>query len=797
MIGHFISIAIFILALGIRIAALWIHGRDIAFIKYPKAAQLISEGTLSGAPVLDFSPLYLDLHRLALYLGTTSLDGLRLFQCCCGALMCVIIYWIGAKLFNRTTGMWAGVFAACQQDLVIYAQVFEPEQLLLLLCALAIWLLVAAPMKKPWLRQILLGICIGLAIATRPTAWQLVPIVLLAPIALFKKLGPTAFLKQNIVFFCALGVILTGLSLRNHSFSSSPVMSPWQVFYTGNNPLATGLWRDDFLIKDLEYLSSAKVPDSAHQVFRDVALIEGASPEAPDRYWLKMSLAYIFEYPGRFLQLVGEKFLAIGQAHTPHDVDTVFRLERRLNKWPLLNASMIVPFGLLGLIAWRKKLWLVCLLVLSQAGICLIFFVSARYRLLLLPWFCLGASLSIGLLCATVRGILRKEKKHDTLNARRASLGLIVFVLLFHLPLPPGYFESKQTELRRESHLLYRKASQLRREDKLEQASQELKKCFYLIPWSVRLLPISRVPFPLRKFASELVPSARKEVTKKNSLRSWVNLGFILDFAGRRQAAITALNRAEELVVWPGQRPLHYLILIRLGKIHLALAQMDDAQRAFARAVDLLPGSPEALVGLAISSPAKKSGIWLEKALKVNPRLLILYLHGRMMLDAGLEEKSINPLAELVKLLPNYARGKMLYAVALAHSGKFEDAVKNVIHAQKSASHLYDPEYRPLELLHQAALQAAPAQIKAWKRLATFAELYGDYTLAVTAWNQLEKISPLSPKELIRLAWLYLRHERAALAIPRFQQALLLDPQIKHGLTGLELAKARIPEQGR
>ena len=80
------------------------------------------------------------------------------------------------------------------------------------------------------------------------------------------------------------GATQAALYLRHHEHALGRTMTPWLVFYTGANPMATGLWREDFLPKDLEQQAVGRAPDHAHQSFRDIAHAAGASEDSPDQY---------------------------------------------------------------------------------------------------------------------------------------------------------------------------------------------------------------------------------------------------------------------------------------------------------------------------------------------------------------------------------------------------------------------------------------------------------------------------------------------------------------------------------
>jgi hypothetical protein len=783
---------VFVLAFAVRVAALWLQGRDLIFAKYPGAARMLVDGTLDPARVLDFSPLYLELHRLAYLAGLTNPDVLRIVQCVLGSFSCVLVFWIGRRLFGWVAGAAAGVLAALLRDLVIYDQVFDSEPVLLVLFLGALGLLVCGgSWRRQWIRHAALGILVGLAIATRPTAWLVAPVALLVLVAQQRAQHRSA-LAGGLLFLALLLAVQGGVAIRHRAHGVTAAMTPWQVFYTGNNPMATGLWRADFLVKDLEAQFLDKSPDYAHQAFREVAIAEGAPATAPDHYWRDLSLSYARHHPLRYLRLLSEKLLALGQPHDPHDAGAVFSLQDRLRVWPLVTASLLVPFGLVGLVLLWRRLWIVGLVVLPQAAVCLFFFVSARYRLPLLPGLAIAAA-GLGHLVATA---LRRP--HESCAPRgdrlrvllRAGLGSLALLAIFHLPLPPGRFEARDTRLTQRSLQLHLEARRQWRDHHLGQAQLLLERCYYLTPWHAQRLPIPAVPFPLAGMARRLAQPALEEARADGGPLPWLRLGLIWDDAKMDELAVKALARAEATSYWPGDRPILFAALIRRGIAELRLGRRGAARAAFARAGDEIPGAPEALVGLAISAEEPERGARLRSARVGTPLLEVLYHEGRMLLDADRPAEALAPLAALVKGLPVYARGHLLYAVALARTGRLHAAVAEALEAHRRFPFLFDATYRPVELLHQAAL-SAPDDPELWRRLAIFAAFHGDLRRSLEAWGRLERLG-LRPVDRSQIGWLYLGHDDPSNAERYFRSALAVAPQLAEAQQGLALARRRL-----
>ena len=489
---------LFLIALGIRVLALYEEGQDLVFTKYTSAAEQIAEGRLEGARVLDFSPLYLEFHRVAYELGGAGFDVLRVFQCGVGALSCVLLALIGATFLGRFWGAVSGLLMALHRDLIIYDQMFEPEGLLIALILLSAFS--ALTIRRAIIGGPLAGLFAGLAIATRPTAWLLV--ICIPLFALHRKAPHSKPFVRALGFFVLILSVQAGFKVRNESFGRVESMSPWQVFYTGNNPMASGLWRPDFLVKDLERHSAYTSPDFAHQVFRNVALAAGADPDNPDVYWRDLATNYLRLDPIHSAKHIGSKALSLGQPVTSFDFTQAARLSEALESWPLVPAGFLFVIGLVGMLVRLRSLWPVLFTVVAFGAVFCAFFVSERYRVLLAPWACLGAG---------ALGSIWFSSKPHWVRAGLAVVLTVAGVLLVSLPLPPGHYASHNAEaLRKVTASMTRAEKHIDDYDALA-AREAVREAFYALPWAATTFPVARAPFPRTEFAQELTDRATRE----------------------------------------------------------------------------------------------------------------------------------------------------------------------------------------------------------------------------------------------------------------------------------------------
>ena len=87
--------------------------------------------------------------------------GLRLIPALMGALSVPILYWIGKRHFDRTTGFVAGVLLACAPAHVDFSRQLEYYPLYVLCAILAVWAFLGAWERPQATRWILAGVCLA------------------------------------------------------------------------------------------------------------------------------------------------------------------------------------------------------------------------------------------------------------------------------------------------------------------------------------------------------------------------------------------------------------------------------------------------------------------------------------------------------------------------------------------------------------------------------------------------------------------------------------------------------------
>ncbi|HEX7500812.1 MAG TPA: glycosyltransferase family 39 protein, partial [Polyangia bacterium] len=330
----------------------------------------------------------------------------RLVQACLGAVNVVFIAWLGGHFFGRSVGMASGAAAAVYGMLIYFdGELLPPTLAILAILATVIAAVLAAQTNRraAWACTGVLGGLSGTIVAT-----SLVVPILAAVVA--RKRAPWVLLGTTLA--------IAPVTARNliHGHELIPLSSNGGInFWIGNNP------QYDQMVgirPDVEWQRLTQEPARAG--------VRGQA--AASRYFVYKSLAWAAAEPWAFARLQAHKLRQLISG------DEIFRNQAiypaRLES-PVLGLLLwkmpffAVPFGLLlplaavGLwVGWRRARFLAAL-VLGLSLTVMAFFVTARYRMVLVPFLLIFAA-------QAVRWFVAEADKRQRLIAGACAMGLFV-----------------------------------------------------------------------------------------------------------------------------------------------------------------------------------------------------------------------------------------------------------------------------------------------------------------------------------------------------------------------------------
>jgi 4-amino-4-deoxy-L-arabinose transferase-like glycosyltransferase/Tfp pilus assembly protein PilF len=408
------AVGIFLLALGVRLVYLW-QMRGSIFFDAPMMdaqyhdqwAQAIVAGKDFTGGVFFRAPLY--PYFLALVYGVLGHSYLiaRLVQFLIGSFSCVLVYSLAKRIFNRRTAAIAGVAAALYGVLIYFEGELLIPVLLVFLDLILILGLLWADRRPSSGRWGVCGVLLGLSALARPNILLVGAAILVWMILKSRGQQETAKFKPLLLVGCfVLGAILviSPVTIRNYVKGHDLVLIASQGgvnFYVGNNPRSDG--------------ASAILPgarttwwgsyDDAREM-AEKASGKSLKPSQVSRYWYIQGLRFATGKPLAFLGLMAKKFALFWNGNELSNNRDFYFFARSTPILKLLiwrgiiffPFGLIVPLAILGIFfshRERKKVAVLEIFLLFYMLSIILFFVTARYRVPLIPIFILFSAYAV------------------------------------------------------------------------------------------------------------------------------------------------------------------------------------------------------------------------------------------------------------------------------------------------------------------------------------------------------------------------------------------------------------------
>lgn len=631
----------------------------VQLVKYSHAAELLRNGKLRGERILDFSPLYLKLNAL-FQSWNMGAPFLLWFHIVCTSLAAGLLFLILRRYFRPWIAV-AGVAAfILDRSVMVYTHTFEPEPLVLLLILAASYF--AVLQTNP--AALAGGLCFGLGILTRP---NFVPVLLAIP--LYYKLnspGGSGWKRKTVLFLVPALLCLVGLWTRNASivgYFSPFVMNPGTALYEGNNPNSWGM--SSVYPPILNQLSAQhrREPDYHHQLYRDFARkIAGKQLTLPEvnSYWTAKASNFLLDHPARTLRLIAAKILHFFHSFQWHDLAVAHSTEQSLKQSWVLNTpfAILASLAILGLLLraseWRRY-FIFYAVFFSQFLFMMSIYVSARQRTSILFLFVFFA-------CAAVDSILSKKK---------LKWLFLFFALLLSIPL------HVKTDLMLEEEHLWRGIRQsngrlgesyrLRNQGKLKEAAAHSAHALALAPWLID----SRRPANLAYGELGQLEASLSFSRPVNPAQSMDRAVLLLE-AGRIQEAERIFRELQE----SGYRLKRddyqsSELAFYLARCAIRADQQNKAVTLLEQAIEDSPGDPSSLAYLKALTNRQEFETLL---IRYFDEIDAAFYLGQAHLETGNPQKAVRYFQYVTAMLPEFRKGYLYLAAALAESNLYEQA---------------------------------------------------------------------------------------------------------------------------
>jgi len=645
-------IGVFILALSIRllyinqiISTPIFQGLAVDTEKYNDFSLQILKGNLTHKDFIYLNPLYpFFLTIIYLIFGYSHLSVI-IIQGIIDSLSCILIYYITSTIFNKRTGILAAIIYACYGLAIFYTGILLAPTVVIFLTLLFISSLLAAENKKQVIIFFISGIIFGLAVLARP---NLSVFLFILPLWFFivlkNKLGTYKSIQGFTLLLVGFLVVIFLITIRNYSIEKR--FSPFSVqgginFYIGNNPKATG-----------HFMSPHGISNSPiEQVNASIKYAEQESgkrlsPSQASRYWLIKGLNFIKDNPLDAFLLYVKKF-AIFWRNEEIPLNINYSLSKTfatIFKLPFISFGIIAPFAILGIILSlkrKKDIMLVNLFIFSYMLSVIIFFVSARYRLPIVPFLVICSSYTLYRFLEMIRA---KEINNI------AFFGILLILLVVGINKNIKYF-TFDTSSRHYNNL----GRVYDMEGRLDQAVVELKKAL-LINSNSAVAHNNLGNVYLKKGLLKKAIDEYKKSLKINAdyADAHTNLGNAYYSKGMLDEAISEHKKALS------KNPYHKEAHVNLGRVYSRKGRLDEAISEYKKALSANLDRAEVYYNLA-NVYLKKGRLdeaiaGFEQALAINPRYAKAHNNlGNAYYKKGELDKAIAEYKQALAINPRYA----------------------------------------------------------------------------------------------------------------------------------------------
>ncbi|MFT5051129.1 MAG: 4-amino-4-deoxy-L-arabinose transferase-like glycosyltransferase [Chlamydiales bacterium] len=556
---------------------------------YAESARAIRAGHASGlgqAPYL-LSPLYAAF--LALFPSmsgppaTNAALDVRLVQACIGALTCALAAVAAGKLAGRRAGWTAGVLTSLYAPAIHFDGTVLVASLSALLLTAALTLLIGSETaSRPSRRTFLAGLLLGAAACLRPTV--LLVSAALALALLLKRPAGRARAASASALLLGTVLAIAPFSLQNRNSGESFLITAGGGFnfWVGNHASSDGTFQPPSGYDALW--------DPVGKQIAEQALARPLTYTDSSRVFLDLARTDITREPTDWLRKLAHKAWLFAHPMEIPQLGASFEWQRAM-AWPLrfpLDARWVLLLALVAPLlprpaSGRRSLVFPSVLLLSYALGVILFFVTARYRVPVMPVAMVLAAVSID------RALTLWSPRSVRCWGSVAAF-LLVGTLSFQTrpEIPASALGERHRGL-----TLYERGD-------FEEAEQVLRAAL-----EVNDNPKTRVALALALRELQRDGEARRQLERVLSLHSGdpdatFHLGVLMWETERAEGAARALFE-RTLVARPTFADAHF----NLGAVELATGHMAAAVRALEQAIALAPPGcewlPEAQRGLQLA----------------------------------------------------------------------------------------------------------------------------------------------------------------------------------------------------
>lgn len=659
----------------------------------------------------------------------------RIIQIILGSVNCLLLYRIARTAFNSKVALVSFLIAAFYGPFLFFENELLNPVLMIFFNLLAVLILFSFLHRPRWIKLLLTGMVLGLSTITHGLAITIVPFAVLWTIIILakRKSSIPKILASCLVLLIGFLLVLSLTTVRNLVVGDDLVIVSSNTginFFIGNNP-------------DYEKTTSIR-PGMEWEELLQLPMQEGLDkPSQRSAFFWKQSFNYMTTQPFSYLKLLAKKlfFILDGYEIKRNQDPYMFRaysLPLSLLLWKLViyfPFGLLLPLGLVGIVAFFRgrsksedkdfRPILIFYFLISQVLALLFFFVCSRYRLPLVPFLIVFAS--VGLL-----GLYQKIKSRRYKDFVIFTAILLVFLVISNM-------SSHQLTAKDFAEEHYNLGVVFARQEKFNEAMQQFQEAILQQPDHV----MAHFQIALLYDKQKMFDEAEKKYLEvidifPRAALAYNNLGLIYqsrgDFLKAEEYYIKA-NDAHSLLPEPlynlantflDQRqyslakeklvaclfldPYYYKAYNSLGDLNYRTGNLDEAIRNFENAIRYNPDYAVAHnnLGSAYMKKGQRQLAFMEFETAVELDSSYGSAHanlGNWYLEDRNPEKAIPFYRRATELLPNDPMVRYNLAMAYGFTGRESDAITELYRALDA-----DSTFQPARELLQKV--TAPAEQK-------------------------------------------------------------------------------------
>lgn len=642
---------------------------------YVKWAEEIVKNGWLGDRIFFTEPFYAYfLAALITVFGAFGTELALIVQFSLGVAVPVVLYFVGQRLFDRVTGIVAGVIAALYGPFIFYEGLLLKTSFEIFFLSLFLLVILRAFEEKSWQRFFFAGALLGFTVLVKGNNLVFVPIIV--SLLLFSRsLDRRMKWRLAAVFSFGVALCILPVTLRNYAVGHDFVPTNFSiglVMYQGS------WWGSDG--------STAKVPPflRPHPKYEEMDAVgmaeayagEDLQPSEVSRFWMQKSWEEMRAAPGHYLATLANKLFLI--IH-PIEFSDNYSYSFYRSSIPVLRILipfwLILPFFCLGAFFLIRRQWaargddrmaptLALLMLTAYIGVLLLTTINSRYRVPLMPF---GILLSASAVVILWRFFQRREITRLLWSASFVSV-FLVFLLA-------GLLSPRYALIEANAYHAIGYAALERGE--YDEAKTWFQRTIALDPrygWAygnLMLVALFEGDLPQAKeYLKTLI------VLRSDDLSNYDRLHLLRSL---EQATPAEMRERAKAYLTESVAPDYDADFYESQRL-LALKDTAGAEAALNRSIARDEDNEAALIALAglkkRSGEPMKAVEYLRRAVAANPDNFIARYN---LANAYIETQNFSQVASLLKdiydFTPELGDTWYNYAVALAKLGKFDEAV--------------------------------------------------------------------------------------------------------------------------